>query len=89
MSDRKRMIAVDDDLTNVKETLERAGYKTTKITLGTMTNVAACVVSGLDSNYLGFHDTQNNKFSVIDAAGMSAEDVLEALREHEQTQNVH
>lgn len=88
MSDRKRLIAVSDDLTNVKETLERAGYKTTKITLGTMTNVAACVISGLDTNYLGIHDTQDNKFPVIDAAGMSAEDVLKAIQQHQHTQNI-
>jgi hypothetical protein len=53
-----------------------------------MTNIAACVVSGLHTNFMGFHDTHQNKFPVIDAAGMSADDVLQSLRQHEQPQNV-
>lgn len=88
MPEHKQLIAVDDHLTNVRVALEQAGYETTKIVNGTMTNVAACIVSGLDNNYMGYHDTHNNKFPVIDAAGMSAEDVIKALRAHVRTQNI-
>jgi hypothetical protein len=84
----KQLIAVDENLNSFREALEQTGYETTKVVNGTMTNVAACVISGLDTNYMGFHDTHQNKFPVIDASGMSAEDVIQALRQHVLTQNL-
>lgn len=88
MPEHKQLIAVDEHLSNVRVALEQAGYETTKIVNGTMTNVAACIISGLDTNYMGFHDSYNNKFPVIDAAGMSADEVIQALRQHVRTQNI-
>jgi hypothetical protein len=88
MSERKRMIAVDEDLTNVRQALEEAGYKVTKITNGTMTNIGACVVSGLAANALGIQNTHGNKFPVIKAAGKSANEIVQEIQAHDLTQNV-
>ncbi|HEY3363741.1 MAG TPA: YkuS family protein [Symbiobacteriaceae bacterium] len=75
-----RRIAVEDGLDNVREALRHEGFEVTKITQGTMANVDAAVITGMSNNFLGVHDTDGNKFPVIEASGMSARDVVDQIQ---------
>lgn len=82
-------IAVEDGLEHVHEALRREGFEVTKITEGTMSHVSAAVVTGLSSNVLGDHRTQGNPFPVIEAAGMTAEEVVAAVQRRMQAAGGH
>lgn len=71
-----RRIAVEEGLTNVEQALAAQGFQVTKMTSGTMNQADAVVVTGLSSNALGIHDTQGNIMPVIDAEGMTAEEIV-------------
>ncbi len=74
-------IAVEDGLENVKDALRRNGFEITKMTNGTMTNVAAAVVTGMSDNFMGIHDTNGNKFPVIACNGMTADEVVRMVQD--------
>jgi galactitol-specific phosphotransferase system IIB component len=75
-----KKIAVEQSLENVKNYLRNQGYDVTDIesTQSNANNFDAIVVSGQNSNFLGMHDT-NTKASVINAKGMSVEDIHKEL----------
>jgi hypothetical protein len=75
-----KRIAVEDGLTPVAQALRDAGFQVTKLTQGTMANVDAAVVTGMSNNFLGVADTRGNQFPVIEAHGMTAREVVEAVR---------
>ncbi len=75
-----RRIVVEDSLKNVQSYLKGKGYtveslKNNKINID---SYDAVIVSGQDSNFLGMQDT-STKASVINAKGLSAEDVHKQL----------
>lgn len=72
-------VAVEDGLTNVAQALKDKGFEVTKFTNGTMTNVDAAVVTGMSNNFMGVADTQGNKFPVIEANGMTAQEVVNTI----------
>lgn len=80
-----RHVAVEDGLTPVADALKAQGYQVSNIALGNtfggqgLQNVDAVVVSGMHENLLGMHDIQT-KAPVINAEGMSADQVLSELR---------
>ncbi|GHH98368.1 YkuS family protein [Neobacillus kokaensis] len=68
-------IGVEQSLTNVSQALREKGYEVVEIKQESdARNVDCCVVTGLDSNVMGMHDTVT-KAPVIDANGMSADEV--------------
>ncbi|MCT4607253.1 MAG: YkuS family protein [Marinisporobacter sp.] len=71
-----RKIAVERSLKNVKNYLNTNGYEVTDLesSKASLKNFDAIVVSGQNSNLLGMQDT-NTRASVINAAGMTPEDV--------------
>lgn len=73
-------VAVEEGLDNVKQALRQEGFEVTKLMDGTMRNVDAAVITGMSNNFLGIHDTQGNKFPVIEAAGMTAKEIVEQVR---------
>lgn len=84
-----RRVAVQDGLENVKQALQKQGIEVTKLVNGTMNNVDAAVVTGMSENMLGIADT-NNKFPVVEANGMTAQEIVNTLqtrwsRLHEET----
>jgi hypothetical protein len=68
-------IGVEQSLTNIQQALKEKGHEVVELRQESdATNCDCCVVSGLDSNMMGMHDTYT-KGSVIDANGMSADEV--------------
>lgn len=74
-------VAVEDGLENVKQALRAEGYQITKLSPGKMEGVSAAVVTGLSSNFMGIHDTNGNRFPVIDATGKTVDEVVRQVKE--------
>jgi len=75
-----KKVAVEKSLKNVKSYLKNQGLNVTDLETGKtdLNNFDAVVVSGQDSNFLGDHTT-NTKTSVINAKGMTVEDIYKQL----------
>jgi hypothetical protein len=68
-------VGVEQSLTNIQQALREKGYDVVELKQETdAKNCDCCVVTGLDSNVMGMQDTFT-KGSVIDANGMSADEV--------------
>lgn len=82
-------IAVEDGLENVEQALRREGFEITKITSGTMANVDAAIVTGMSNNFMGIHTTNGNKFPVIEAAGMTAHEIVQMVQQRIHPDRAH
>ncbi len=72
-------IGVEQSLTNIQQALRDKGYDVVELKQESdAQNCDCCVVTGLDSNVMGMQDTAT-KGSVIDANGMSADEVCQAV----------
>jgi hypothetical protein len=72
-------IGVEESLTNIQQALREKGYDVVEIKQESdAQNCDCCVVTGLDINMMGMHDTVT-KGSVIDANGMSADEVCQQV----------
>lgn len=72
-------IGVEQSLTNVQEALREKGYDVVELKKESDTQECeCCVVSGLDSNVMGMQDI-DYKGSVIEASGMSADEVCQEV----------
>lgn len=82
-------IGVEKSLTNVKSLLERDNHDVVEMesaktdTKRAQKKLDAIIVSGVDSNFLGMHDTLSNT-PVISAAGKTAEEVQRELQDRMQ-----
>jgi galactitol-specific phosphotransferase system IIB component len=74
-----RRIAVEDGLTNVVQALRDKGYDVSKMVNGTMSNVDAAVITGMSNNFMGIADTNGNKFPIIVANGMTAQEIVSTI----------
>jgi len=74
-----RRIAVEDGLTPVKDELRSRGFEVTKFTQGTMANVDGAIVTSMSNNFMGVADTQGNKFPIVEANGLTAQEVVNSL----------
>ncbi len=70
----KGIIAVDDKLVNVRQTLEAQGYQVSGLDQG-MTSASVVVVSWMNDNVTGDQSIMT-KAKVIEANGLSAEEVV-------------
>ncbi|WP_168198255.1 YkuS family protein [Crassaminicella thermophila] len=75
-----KKVAVEKSLENVKNYLNNKGFDVADLESATtnLKNFDAIVVSGQNSNLLGMHDT-STKASVINAKGLTVEDIYEEL----------
>ena len=78
-----RKIAVENGLTPVMEYLSEKGYKVDGIDLSSeyrkdIDKYDAIVVTGMNKDFLGVHDVVS-KVPVIDASGLSAEQVYKSI----------
>ena len=75
-----KRVAVEESLKNVKDYLTDKGYDVSEIknTKNNMNTFDAIVVSGQNSNFLGMQTT-STKAPVVNANGMSVEDVYNEL----------
>ncbi|MDF2569656.1 MAG: hypothetical protein K0R55_1260 [Sporomusa sp.] len=71
-----RKVAVEDNLSTIKQALERRGY--TVVSPKSNESVMACVVMGMDNNLMDIQNTVT-KAPVIDAAGMTPEQVVSRI----------
>ncbi|WP_026576535.1 YkuS family protein [Bacillus sp. UNC438CL73TsuS30] len=72
-------IGVEQSLTNIQQALKEKGYDVVELKQESdAQNCDCCVVTGMDSNVMGMQDTYT-KGSVIDANGMSADEVCQQV----------
>jgi len=72
-------VGVEQSLTNVQQALREKGYDVVELKQETdAKGCECCVVTGLDSNVMGMADTFM-KGSVIEANGMSADEVCQEV----------
>ncbi|MGE4272670.1 MAG: YkuS family protein [Desulfitobacterium sp.] len=74
-----KKIAVEDGLTNVLQELHTAGFHTMPLEDDVLRNVSAIVVKGDGTDILA--DEAKFRVPVIHAAGRSAEEIAEILRD--------
>lgn len=70
-------VAVENDLQNVKQALKSQGYKT--VDMNQSVNASCIVVSGMDQNFMGMEEVQNN-VPVVIAKGKSAQEVVSDVK---------
>lgn len=80
----KQLIAIEPDLTPIKDFLTDKGYKVDSInacdkSFKNTEKYDAFIVNGLDTNSLGFSDT-TTRAVVINADGLTAEQVYKELK---------
>lgn len=75
-----KMIAVEAGLENVNQALNDAGYKTSPLERQELQNVQAVVVKGDGSDVLA-PEWSAAKIPVINAAGRSADEIVDVLRD--------
>ncbi|WP_338753771.1 YkuS family protein [Bacillus sp. FJAT-52991] len=72
-------IAVESSLQNVKQVLQEKGHQVVNMeNESDMQNCDCCVVTGLDSNLMGMQ-TAITKAAIIEASGLSAEEVCQQV----------
>lgn len=71
-----KRIAVEDSLENVRQALIAGGYDVTLLTPGKLDGIDAAVVSGFSDNFMGIATTDGRRFPVIEAAGLTAAEVV-------------
>ncbi|WP_110927887.1 YkuS family protein [Bacillus massiliglaciei] len=72
-------IGVEESLTNVQDALRQRGYDIVELKQESdAKGLDCCVVTGLDSNMMGIQ-TASLQGSVIEASGMSADEVCEEV----------
>jgi hypothetical protein len=76
-----KKVAVESNLTNVDQALQSGGFQTVGLEDSSLNDVSAIIVSGQDKNFLGMQDT-SHKIPVINAEGLSAEDVVHQVKNH-------
>ena len=71
-----RKVAVEDNLSTIKQALERKGY--TVVSPKSQERVMACVVMGMDNNLMNIQNAAT-KAPVIDAAGLTPEEIVSRI----------
>ncbi|MEW9051062.1 MAG: YkuS family protein [Neobacillus sp.] len=72
-------VGVEQSLTNIQEALREKGYDVVALQQESdAQNCDCCVITGLDSNVMGMSDTFT-KGSVIEANGLSADEVCQQV----------
>lgn len=75
-----KRIAVEDGLEPIKDALREEGFDVTHFSERTLDRVDAAVVTGMSDNFLGINRTEGRGFSVIEARGMTAEEVVRQVK---------
>jgi hypothetical protein len=72
-------VGVEQSLTNIQQALREKGYDVVELTQESDANgCSCCVVTGLDSNVMGMQEAFT-KGSVIEANGLSADEVCQQV----------
>lgn len=73
-------VAVEPNLAPVRAALEREGFEVVPLEPGATPEVDAIVVTGMSENLAGHGDARGRRAPVIDARGLSAEQVVAEVR---------
>ncbi len=74
-------IGVEESLTNVQEALRNKGYDVIPLhNESDVQNIDCCVVTGMNSNLMGIQTT-SMEGPVIEASGLSADEVCQAVED--------
>ncbi|MBN6185613.1 YkuS family protein [Aneurinibacillus sp. BA2021] len=76
-------IGVENSLGNIKQYLESQGHQVMEINEANLKNCDCCIISGQDENMMGMANTVTQA-PVINADGMTAEQVLQAVQRTQQ-----
>ncbi|MCK8826786.1 YkuS family protein [Natroniella acetigena] len=71
-------IAIEGDLTNIKEELQATDHEIVNLNQENLQNADAIILTGADNNTMNITDTETNA-QIINAQGMSPEQVREQL----------
>jgi hypothetical protein len=74
----KRIIALDDSLSPIRDYLVDKGYQVVDIHDSNFDNVSAVIVNSIDDNFMGIQDTMT-KAPVIEATGLTPEQIVSEL----------
>ena len=74
------LIAVEDGLDPVEKALKDAGFRVTRLANGMHPDLSAAVVTGLSHNVMGLADTGGNRFPIINASGMTPEEIVSQVQ---------
>lgn len=72
-------VAVESNLSNVREILQQNGYQVVTIDKGSIPDCECCVISGGDRNMMGIHDTKT-EVPVISIQGLTENEVLQLVK---------
>lgn len=73
-------VAVENNLSNIRQVLERSGFEVVAVDRGAVPPCDCCVLSGIDENMMGREDIFT-KAPLINASGLNEHQVLEQVRE--------
>lgn len=74
-----KKVGVEASLTDVREALMEKGYDVVELkSENDASGLDCCVVTGLDSNVMGVHDTVTEG-PVIEASGLTAEEICQQV----------
>jgi hypothetical protein len=73
-------IAVEDSLQNIKEALQNSGHAVVSMDESNLSGCQCCVISGQDKDVMGMAD-RAAQCSVINASGMTADEVVQQVNE--------
>ncbi|RST57907.1 hypothetical protein D5F11_019950 [Siminovitchia terrae] len=74
-------IGVEEGLTNVSQALEEKGYQVVSLsTSSNLNNIDCCIVTGMDSNFMGI-ETTSTQVPIIEAHGLSADEICQKVEE--------
>ncbi|WP_066634164.1 YkuS family protein [Desulfolucanica intricata] len=74
----KKTVAVEDGLTEIKETLQKEGYKV--VTPSQAQSAAVIVTTGLDNNVMNMQDI-TTKAPVVNASGKTTQEVFKEIKQ--------
>ncbi len=74
----RRIVAVEDGLSQVKEALENEGFKAVDLSQNFVDPVAI-VVTGMDQDFLGM-ETVTNEVPVINCSSLTANEVVQQIK---------
>lgn len=77
---RKRVVAVSDELTPVRQLLEERGFEVIPISDETYPRADAVIITGMTRDLMGMQD-RRAEVPIIDATGRDAHEVLQVLQE--------
>ncbi|NPV69986.1 MAG: YkuS family protein [Firmicutes bacterium] len=73
-------MAVDDDLTNVRDALLRRGYDVVTLDQPGWAEANAVVIKGMDRDFMDVQDV-TTRAPVIDASGLTEEEIVQAIED--------